>query len=82
MTVYCQMFAMDYAKIMRPIHRLVRDDVKLDNNVAAYWTRRLSPTDPNYHTEVENALGDRSPLVVEEGKARTGKRTYVVRILQ
>ena len=68
MTVYYRMFVMDYAKLMRPIHRLVRDDVTPDSNVSAFWTRRLPKADPNYETEIENALGQRSPRV-KEGSA-------------
>ena len=59
MTVYYRMFIMGYARYMRPLHNLVKDDIKPDSDISAHWTRRLNPTDPAYETHVENVFGQR-----------------------
>ena len=69
------MFVMDYAKLMRPIHRLVRNDVTPDSNVSAFWTRRLPKADPNYETEESRKR--RRAISIKGGKYRTGSRTPV-----
>ena len=65
MTVYYRMFIMGYARYMRPLHNLVKDDVKPDSDISAHWTRRLEITDPAYETHVENVFGQRRPRELE-----------------